>query len=63
VKALLKRDGKRIGELPLRYAGAPSQFTGTWHVEQPGVYEAIVYAHDAANGNTGLDHVTFIVTK
>jgi hypothetical protein len=30
-------------------------------VEEAGVYEAIVYAYDPANGNTGVDSVTFSV--
>jgi hypothetical protein len=61
VKALLKRNGQPVGDLSLRYAGAPSQFAATWPIREPGAYEAIVYAYDAATGNTGLDAVTFIV--
>lgn len=62
VKALLKRNGEAVGELPLEYAGAISQFAATWDVKQAGTYQATVYAYDPANGNTGVDHVTFIVT-
>ncbi len=62
VTALLSRNGKRAGTLPLQYAGTASQFSGTWAVKEPGVYEATVYAYDAATGNTGLDHVTFVVS-
>jgi len=61
VSALLHKDGKRIGVLPLQYAGVSSQFSGTWNVQETGEYEAIVYAYDPANGNTGVDSVTFIV--
>jgi len=61
VAALLKRNGKQVGLLPLEYAGAPSQFTGIWSIEEPGVYEATVYAYDASNGNTGVDRATFRV--
>lgn len=61
VKALLKKDGQPVGELPLQYGGTPSQFTGTWNVREAGVYEAVVYAYDPTNGNTGVDTVTFIV--
>ncbi len=61
VSALLKRNGKRVGVLPLQYAGTPSQFSGTWKIQEPGTYEATVYAYDAANGNTGLDSVSIIV--
>lgn len=63
VKALLKRNGQASGEFSLDYAGATSQFAGTLSIEEPGIYEAIVYAYDPANGNTGLDKVTFIVSE
>ena len=59
---MLKRNGELVGERSLRYAGTTSQFALEWTVEQPGMYEAIVYAHDPANGNTGLDRTTFIVS-
>ncbi len=61
VKALLKRNGEAAGELALEYAGAISQFAATWDVKQAGTYQAMVYAYDPANGNTGVDSVTFIV--
>ena len=61
VKALLKRNGEAVGELPLEYAGAISQFAATWDVKQVGTYQATVYAYDPVNGNTGVDSVTFIV--
>jgi hypothetical protein len=61
VKALLKKDGASVGELPLHYAGTTSQFAGAWTVQETGVYEAVVYAYDPANGNTGVDSVTFVV--
>lgn len=61
VKALLKKDGEMIGDLILHYAGTTSQFAGTWTVQETGVYEALVYAYDPANGNTGMDGVTFVV--
>ncbi len=63
VSALLSRNGKRVGVLPLPYAGSASQFAGTWTVQEPGTYQATVYAYDAATGNTGLDSVTFVVAQ
>ncbi len=63
VAALLKRNGQRIGVLPMKYAGSPSQFDGTWNVPETGIYQATVYAYDPANGNTGVDSVTFIVRQ
>ena len=61
VGALLMKDGKQVGEMTLDYAGSASQFEGTWKVDSPGTYEAVVYAYDPADGNTGLDRTTFMV--
>ena len=62
VGALIERNGKPAGEADLGYAGSASQFSGTLTVDQPGAYEATVYAYDPRTGNTGVDHVTFVVT-
>lgn len=61
VAALLARDGKLVRTIPLAYAGKTSQFAAELEVTKKGAYEATVYAYDPANGNTGLDRVTFIV--
>ncbi|WP_022852316.1 hypothetical protein [Thermodesulfatator atlanticus] len=61
VKAIIKRNGKVVDEIPLKYAGKPSQFAATYKATEKGVYEAIVYAYCPANGNTGVDFTTFIV--
>lgn len=61
VAAILTRNGKPLRTVPLAYAGTASQFAAEIEVADPGVYEAVVYAHDPANGNTGLDRVTFVV--
>jgi hypothetical protein len=63
VKALLKKDGQQVGVLPMQYAGLPSQFLGIWNIQDTGVYEATVYAYDAATGNTGINTVTFTVAE
>ena len=63
VKALIKRNGRVAGSTTLTYAGVKNQFSGTLNVEEPGTYEAVIYAHVPNNGNTGLDKVTFIVSK
>lgn len=62
VKAIVRRDGKRISEVPLAFAGETSQFAAKIEAAEPGFYEVIVYAHDPGNGNTGLDRTTFIVS-
>jgi hypothetical protein len=60
VKAIVKRNGERVGETELTFTGETSQFAAKVPVEAPGMYEIIVFAHDPGNGNTGLDRTTFI---
>jgi len=52
-----------VGLFPLKFEGTPSHFAGDLKIEKAGEYEAIVYAYDPANGNTGLDSVTFKAVK
>ena len=61
VAAILNKNCQQTAMLPLQYAGAARQFSATWNVAEPGTYEAIVYAYDAANGNTGVDSATFMI--
>jgi hypothetical protein len=61
VRARVKRNGQDAGEVLLRFAGKTSQFEADLPVAGAGSYEVVVYAHDPANGNTGLDRTTFIV--
>jgi len=61
VKALVRKNGKPVGEFSLAYAGSASQFTGSLEVGEEGMYEVTVYAYDPSNGNTGVDKTTFIV--
>lgn len=63
VKALVKRDGKTVATVDLPFAGETSQFATTLPIDAPGTYDVVVYAHDAGNGNTGLDRTTFIIGK
>ena len=63
VRALLVHDGSSMDSIPLVYAGETSQFQGFLQVTDPGLYEAVVYAYDPANGNTGLDKVNFTVSN
>jgi hypothetical protein len=62
VRAIVKRNGERLEEKPLDYAGETSQFATQINADAPGVYEITVYAYDPANGNTGLDKTSFILT-
>ena len=63
VTGTVKRNGQPAGTITLRYAGEPSQFTGTVQATEPGAYEVVVHAHDLEGGNTGLDAVTFVVRR
>ena len=63
VKTLVTRNGERLPPVALAYAGKTSQFAGTLPLDAPGVYDITVYAHDPANGNTGLDRTSFIVSE
>lgn len=63
IRARVHREGERVAELPLEYAGRPSQFEGSFRAESPGTYEVVVYAYDPATGNTGLDRATFGVPE
>jgi len=61
VAALVSHEGAPLGRYPLTYAGSTSQFIVNVPTAEPGLYEVVVYAHDPANGNTGLDRTTFFV--
>lgn len=61
VRAWIERDGERVADLPLAFAGSASQFAARWTAPGPGTYEILVFAHDPANGNTGLDRTAVIV--
>ncbi|WP_435104383.1 hypothetical protein [Arhodomonas sp. AD133] len=57
---LVYRDGERLREQPLSYAGEPSRFGTRVEVTEPGAYELVVYAHQPDTGNTGVDRVAFV---
>lgn len=63
VQAIVSRDGEEVARLPLRYAGETSQFAASLPIDAAGTYDVLVYAHDPANGNTGIDRTTFIIDK
>jgi len=61
VAAIVHRDGTKLEEVPLKYSGETSQFSGLVDAIEPGAYVVTVYAFDPANGNTGLDRTSFVV--
>lgn len=60
IKASVKKDGKFIGEVPMKYANKPSQFTTSLEIKEAGAYDVTIYAFDPRSGNSGLDRVTFV---
>lgn len=61
IAVMLMRDGEIVRTAPLSYSGTVSQFQAELNVAEAGDYEAVVYAHDPANGSTGLDRASFSV--
>ena len=63
VTAQITKDGTAYATVPLAYAGSASQFAAMLTCPAPGTYEVLVYAYDPSNGNTGLDHTTFVIAE
>ena len=63
VRAILEHGGKPAREIDLSYAGQTSQFEARIEDLEPGAYEAVVYAYDPSNGNTGLDRTTWVIPE
>src|SRR4029453_5595693 len=56
----LLKGGKVVGETKLTYSGNASEFTGAVEVHEAGAYEAMVYAWDPENGNTGVGRASIV---
>jgi len=61
VKVRVQREGELVVERALEYAGTASRFEANLEGLKPGTYEALVYAYQPANGNTGVDRTTFTI--
>lgn len=59
IKAMIYRNGEKLREAEMAYEGEVSQFATEMTFDEPGSYEAVVYAYDPKTGNTGLDKATF----
>jgi len=59
----LTKSGKVVGETKLAYSGNASEFKGEVEVREAGSYEAMVYAWDPENGNTGVARARIVVTE
>lgn len=63
VGMLVQRGDQPVGEFPLQYANAASEFAGGLAVDLPGLYHITVYAYDPESGNTGVDALTLTVVE
>ncbi len=63
VVAIVRRGDDDVGQFPLRYAGADSEFETQFTTHLPGVYDISVYAYDSASGNTGVGQIELTVTE
>lgn len=57
----VRRDGEKVAERSMDYAGKASHFQGEVPVGEAGVYDVTVHAYDPHNGNTGVDRTTLKV--
>lgn len=62
IGALIYSDDELVDEVMLVYAGKPNQFSRQWKVPAAGEYHIAFFAHDPANGNTGVDQAGLEVT-
>lgn len=61
IKAVIMRDGKEVGEFPLKITQVWNNFEGDIPVQMKGDYLIYVYAFDPKTGNTGLDKINFTI--
>jgi hypothetical protein len=61
VKAIVKKEGIRITEIPLSITAAANIFEGILKTVEKGNYELVIYAYDARTGNTGVDKINFVI--
>ncbi len=62
VVAMIARNGEGFGNLSMNSV-ATNTFEGRLKLEQPGLYEVVVYAINPLIANTGVDRVSFIVSE
>jgi len=63
IEAMLMQAGKVVARAPLSYSGNASEYRGEFDVSAAGAYEALAYAYDAANGNTGVARANILVER
>ncbi|HLS31041.1 MAG TPA: hypothetical protein VK021_09300 [Flavobacteriaceae bacterium] len=60
VKAIISKEGQKVQEINLTYAGEANTFLGEFKGNS-GFYEVIVFSYDEQTGNTGVDKSNFII--
>jgi len=63
IEGVLLLAGKVVASVPLHYSGNASEYTGEIEVSAAGAYEAMAWAYDPANGNTGVAHASILVAR
>ena len=58
---MLLQAGKVVASVPLHSSGNASEYTAEVEVSAAGAYEAMAWAYDPANGNTGVAHASILV--
>lgn len=60
VKAIIKKDGKKLTEVSLQSVST-NLFEGEFSLTESGQYEATIYVFDENTGNTGVDKVNYVI--
>ena len=63
IKALIKRDGKKVDEVPLSFTGETNWFETSFTPEKPGRYNILVYAFHPQTANAGVTKTQIMVQK
>lgn len=63
VKAILMQNGEKLREITLPFAGPANLFQGKTAIQEPGIYEIIVYSYDKITGNTGANQTMVEITS
>ena len=61
IEGSLVKSGRTVAHTTLSPSGNASEYAGALGVSEAGVYEAVVYAYDPANGNTGVARSSVLV--
>lgn len=63
IEGSLLRSGRAVAQAALAPTANPGEYVGSVDVSEPGSYEAMVYAYDPADGNTGVGRAAVMVVE